>query len=65
MIKNKLKINEAEFLVLTFSFFKQKFNDLQINVGNSQIKPTASARNIGVSFDRPLNLESHINQKCL
>ena len=37
--------------------------DLQI-VGNTQIKPTASARNLGVIFDRHLNLESHINTVC-
>ena len=66
MIKNKLKINDSktEFLVLTSSFYKQQFNDLQINVGNTQIKPTASARNLGVIFDRHLNLESHINNVC-
>ena len=58
-----LKINDskAEFLVSTFSFFKQQFNDLQIHVGNTHIILTASARNLGVIFDRPLNLESHIN----
>ena len=66
MIKNNLKINDSktEFLVLTSSFYKQQFNDLQINVGNTQFKPTASARNLGVIFDRHLNLESHINNVC-
>ena len=63
MIKNKLKINDSktEFLMLTSSFYKQQFNDLQINVGNTQIKPTALARNLDVIFGRHLNLESHIN----
>ena len=41
---------------------KQQFNDLQINVGNTQIK--LSARNLGVIFDSHLNLESHINNVC-
>ena len=42
MIKNKLKINDSntEFLVLSSLFFKQQFNDLQINVGNTQINPS-------------------------
>ena len=42
MIKNKLKISDSEtvFLVLTFSFSKQQFNDLQINVGNTEINPS-------------------------
>ena len=66
MIKNKLKINDSktEFLVLTSSYFKQQFKDLQINVGNTDIRPTASARNLGVIFDSHLNLESHINNVC-
>ena len=66
MIKNKLKINDSktEFLVLSSSFFKQQFNDLQINVGNTEINPSLSARNLGVIFDSHLNLESHINSVC-
>ena len=43
---------------------KQQFKDLQINVGNTHIRPTASARNLGVIFDSHLNLESHINNVC-
>ena len=55
MIKNKLKINDSktEFLVLTSSFFKHQFNDLQINVCS-----TLSARNLGVIFDSLNNLTS-------
>ena len=66
MIKNKLKINDSktEFLVLTFSFFMQQFNDLQINVGNTEINPSLSARNLEVILDSHLNLESHINSVC-
>ena len=50
MIKNKLKINDSktEFLVLTSPSFNQQFNDLQINVGNTQIKPTRGAKQGGV-----------------
>ena len=59
MFEMKIKVN-----ILWYTFYKQQFNDLQINVGNTQIKPTASARNLGVIFDRHLNLESHINNVC-
>ena len=57
MIKHKLKINDSktEFMVLTPSFLKQQFNDLQIKVGNSQIEPSPTARNLGVIFDNHLN----------
>ena len=49
----RLKINDAKtkFLVLTSSFSKQHFNDLNIIVGNSRIAPSLSARNLGVIFD--------------
>ena len=42
----------------------QQFNDLQINVGSTEINPSLSARNLGVIFDSHLNLESHINTVC-
>ena len=66
MTKNKLKINDykAEFSVLTSSFLKQQFNDLQINISNTEINPSISARNLGVIFHSHLNLESHINTVC-
>ena len=50
--------------MLTSSFFNQQFNDLQINVGNIEINPSLSDRNLGVIFDSHLNLESHINTVC-
>ena len=66
MIKHKLKINNSktEFMVLTSSFLKQQFNDLQIKIGNSHNEPSTTARNLGVIFDSHLNLESHIDSVC-
>ena len=49
---------------LTYSFLKQQFNNLQIKVGNSQIYPSTTARNLCVIFDSHLNVESHINSVC-
>ena len=66
MIQNKLKINDSktEFLVLTSSFLKQHYNDLNISVGNSRIVPSISARNLGVIFDNHMSLEKRINSIC-
>ena len=63
MIQNKLKINDSktEFLVLTSSFLKQHYNDLNISVGNSRIAPSISARNLGVIFDNHMSLDKQIN----
>ena len=49
-------MTKTEFLVLTSSFLKQHFNDLNINVGNSRIAPSISARNLGVIFDNHMSL---------
>ena len=53
-------------MILTSSFVNLQFSDLQIrvHVGNNQIDPSTTARNIGVIFDSQLNLESHINSVC-
>ena len=66
MIQNKLKINDSktEFLVLTSSFLKQHFNDLNISVGNSRIASSISARNLGVIFDNHMSLDKQINSIC-
>ena len=51
VIKNKLKIDDSktEFLVLTSSFSKRQFNDVQINVCNAEMTPSLSACNLGVA----------------
>ena len=51
-------------LVLTSSFLKQHFNDLNISVGNSRIAPSLSARNLGVIFDDHMSLDKQINSIC-
>ena len=66
MIQNNLKINNSktEILVLTSSFLKQHFNDLNINVGNSRIAKSISARNLGVIFVNHMSIDKQINSIC-
>ena len=66
MIRNKLKINgsKTEFLIITSSFLKQSFNDLNIIVGESNIVSSNSARNLGVIFDKCIKLDYHISSVC-
>ena len=63
----KLKINDSktEFLIITSSFLKQSFNDLNIMVGDSNIVPSNRARNLGVIFDKCIKLDYHISSVCL
>ena len=62
MIRNKLKINDSktEFVMITSSFLKQSFNDLNIMVGDSNIVPSIS----GVIFDKCIKHHYHINSVC-
>ena len=66
MIRNKLKINDSktEFLIITSSFLKKSFDDLNIMVGDSNIVSSNSARNLGVIFDKCMKLDYHISSVC-
>ena len=66
MIRNKLKINDwkTEFLIITSSFLKQSFDDLNIMVGDSNIVSSISAHNLGVIFVKCLKLDYHIMSVC-
>ena len=67
MITNKLKINDSktEFLVLASPNTHAKLpSDLNIKVGNCVIRPSESAKNLGVIFDKKINMHSHITAIC-
>ena len=65
MVKNKLKLNgdKTELLVIN------KRNRLcpaveYIEVSNSRIQPSTSARNIGVTFDHHMSMDKHVTNIC-
>ena len=66
MIRNKLKINDSktEFLIITSSFFKQSYDDLNIMVGDSITVSSNSACNLGVIFDKCIKRDYHISSVC-
>ena len=66
MIRNKLKINDSktEFLIISSSFLKQSFDNLNIMVGDSNIVSSNSARNLGGIFDKYIKLDYHISSVC-
>ena len=66
MIRNKLKIKDSktEFVIITSSFLKQSFDDLNIMVGDSNIVSFNSAHNLGVIFDKCIKLDYHISSVC-
>ena len=66
IIRNKLMINDSktELLIITSSFLKQSFDDLNIMVGDSNIVLSNSARNLGVIFDKYIKLDYYISSVC-
>lgn len=65
MLQNKLKLNDSktEFVIFaTRHFFKSLNYVHSVNVGNSAIQCSSSARNLGVIFDRELKLGTHVSQ---
>ena len=63
MEANYLKLNDSktEFVIFGTQIDLAKVSGLTVTVGNSEILPSKSARNIGAFMDSALNMETHIN----
>ena len=62
---NRLVLNDSKTEII---YFKSRFNDFSsvesVRVGNENIEPSSSVRNLGVMFDSDCSLESFVNQTC-
>ena len=63
MEANFLKLNDSktEFVIFGTKIDLAKVSGWTVTVGNSEILPSKSARNIGTFMDLALNMETHIN----
>ena len=63
MEANYLKLNDSktEFVIFGTQIDLAKVSGWTVTVGNSEILPSKSARNIGAFMDSALNMETHIN----
>ena len=61
MIKNKLKINDdkTEFLLITSPLSKLS-NDIQIFIGQAEIRSSSSCKSLGVMFDKHIAMDLQI-----
>ena len=67
MTRNLLKLNaekKTEVIYITPPHFQHKLNPLSINIDGTTVIPTASARNIGVIFDKTLSFHEHVSAIC-
>jgi hypothetical protein len=66
MISNKLKLNDdkTEVIVLSAAQHHHRVQCNRIVIGNADIAPHKSARNLGVIFDQHLSMDAHIKLVC-
>ena len=66
MLSNKLKINDSktEFIILGTSQQLKKIKINHIKVGDTDITPVESVKNLGVVFDDNLKMDKHITKVC-
>ena len=66
MQSNLLKLNEIKTKVVLLGTKQQlsKVSNIEISVGNVNIKPCSKVRNLGVIFDCNMTMEEHVNNVC-
>ena len=66
MVIHRLKLNDdkTEYVYLVSSQSSGDIDVEPITIGESNIQPTTSARNIGVILDSSLNMDSQIGKVC-
>jgi hypothetical protein len=65
MVKNKLKLNGDKTELLVINARNRLCPAVEyIEVSNSRIQPSTSARNIGVTFDQHMSMDKHVTNIC-
>ncbi len=66
MMENKMKRNDekTEFMLIGTQAQLQKLKFDSLQVGNATVSPTDKARNLGVIFDKEMNLKAHVSYLC-
>ena len=62
--RNMLKINDAKTEVLHFSSRFRSYCPSGVTVGNSQLAPVESARNLGAIFDKHVTMDAQVKNVC-
>ena len=66
MLVNKLNINDSktEFLIIGSKHQLNKITIDSIKIGDSDIKPVTSVKNLGLLIDNNLSMENHSTKTC-
>ncbi|PIK51808.1 hypothetical protein BSL78_11332 [Apostichopus japonicus] len=64
-VRNKLQLNDSKTEVIHVTSRNMKTTPLSgIRVGDTNVEPTSSARNLGVILDSQLTMKEHVNNVC-
>ena len=64
-VRNKLQLNDSKTEVIHVTSQHRKTTPLSgIRIGDVNIEPTSSARNLGVVFDSKLTMKEHVTNVC-
>jgi hypothetical protein len=66
MHENKFKLNgeKTEVMVICHPRQRHKLRDITIQVGEAEIVPALSARNLGVLYDQHMNMDQQVTAIC-
>ena len=66
MVNNKLKLNDnkTELIYIGTPYQLRKLIPRNLKIGNNEIIPSESVRNLGIIFDKELNMKQHISSVC-
>ena len=66
MLENKLKLNDikTEFFAISSHRNAHTTRNISLKIGDSVISPSSSVKNLGVSLDSTLNMNSQISSIC-
>ena len=61
-----LKLNSDKTEMIVFASYKNESSsqEITINIGSSEIKPSYVVRNLGAMLDSKMDMEQHINSVC-
>ena len=66
MHTNMLKLNSDKTEMIVFASYKNELSsqEITINIGSSEIKPSLVVRNLGAMLDSKMDMEQQINSVC-
>ena len=66
MERNFVKLNskKTEYMLISSPHMRNTIASIDVTVGRETVSPSYSARNLGVYFDKSMNMDRHISHIC-